>query len=120
MRRGRSLIWLGLLAWVLEAPAVVRAQVQSPGGHVTVDELVTRALADNLELRAARAEIDAARGRLRQAGLRPNPMLDLAGQQNVAGPDNNVMGGVAVPLGLNGRKEGRAGGGRREREVEWG
>jgi len=74
---------------------------------VTVDELVTRALADNLELRAARAEIDAARGRLRQAGLRPNPMLELAGQQNVAGPDNNVMVGVTVPLDLNGRKEGR-------------
>jgi len=107
MRRGRSLIWFGLAAWVLAAPAVVRAQGQSPGGDVTVDELVTRALADNLELRAARAEIDAARGRLRQAGLRPNPMLELAGQQNVAGPDNNVMVGVTVPLDLNGRKEGR-------------
>jgi cobalt-zinc-cadmium efflux system outer membrane protein len=34
-------------------------------------------------------------------------MLELAGQQNVAGPDNNVMVGVTVPLDLNGRKEGR-------------
>jgi len=119
MRRGRSLIWLGLLAWVLAAPAMVRAQVQSPEGHVTVAELVARALADNLELRAARAEIDAARGRLRQAGLRPNPMLDLAGQQNVAGPDNNVMVGVTVPLDLNGRKEGRVAVAERELELKW-
>src|ERR1044071_4246159 len=104
MRRGRSLILFGLGAWGLAAPAVVRAQVQLPGGDVTVDELVTRALADNLELRAARAEIDAARGRLRQAGLRPNPTPQLAGQQNVAGPDNNVMVGVTVPPRLDGRK----------------
>lgn len=83
-----------------------------------VDELVTRALADNLELRAARAEIDAARGRLRQAGLRPNPMLELAGQQNVAGPDSNVMVGVIVPLDLNGRKEGRVAVAERELELK--
>ena len=85
---------------------------------MTVDELVTRALADNLELRAARAEIDAARGRLRQAGLRPNPMLELAGQQNVAGPDSNVMVGVIVPLDLNGRKEGRVAVAERELELK--
>ena len=77
---------------------------------------MARALADNPELRAARAEVEAARGRLRQAGLRPNPMLDLGGQQNVAGPDNNVTIGLTVPLDLNGRKEGRVG--VAEREVE--
>ena len=81
-----------------------------------VDEVVARALADNPELRALRADIEAARGRLRQAGLRPNPMLDLGGQQNVAGPDNNVTIGLTVPLDLNGRKEGRVG--VAEREVE--
>ena len=46
---------------------------------------------------------------LRQAGLRPNPMLDLGGQQNVSGPDNNVSVGLVVPLDLNGRKDGRVG-----------
>ena len=50
-----------------------------------------RALAENAELQAARAEIDAAQGRLRQAGLRPNPMLDLGVQQSVTGPDNNLI-----------------------------
>jgi cobalt-zinc-cadmium efflux system outer membrane protein len=92
------------------------AQQMSPGGSFTVDELVARALVENPELAAARAEVEAGRGRLRQAGLRPNPMLDLAGQQNVSGPDNNVSVGVTLPLDLNGRKEGRVA--VAERDVE--
>jgi cobalt-zinc-cadmium efflux system outer membrane protein len=96
--------------------AVAGAQQIPPEGSFTVDELVARALAENPELAAARAEVDAGRGRLRQAGLRPNPMLDLAGQQNVSGPDNNVSVGVTLPLDLNGRKEGRVA--VAEREVE--
>jgi len=82
----------------------------------SVDAIVSRALTEHPELAAARAEVDAARARLQQAGLRPNPMLDLAGQQNVAGPDNSVSVGVTVPLDLNGRKEGRMA--VAEREVE--
>jgi cobalt-zinc-cadmium efflux system outer membrane protein len=65
-----------------------------------------RALAESPDLNAARAEIEAARGRVTQAGLRPNPMLDLAGQK-ATGPDNNLMVGVTLPLDLNGRKAGR-------------
>jgi len=84
----------------------------------TIDELVARALADNLDLQAARAEIEAARGRLLQAGLRPNPMLDLGAQQNVTGPDNNVNVGVTLPLDLNRRKAGRVGVAERELEQK--
>ena len=76
--------------------------------EVTVDELVTRALADNPDVRAVRLDVEAAEGRLRQAGLRPNPMLDLGGQKALS-PDNNLTVGVTVPLDLNGRKEGRVG-----------
>jgi cobalt-zinc-cadmium efflux system outer membrane protein len=83
----------------------------------TVDELVARALADNAELRAARAEIDAAVARVRQAALRPNPMLDLGGQKAL-GPDNNLMIGLTVPLDLNGRKEGRLGVAGRELDMK--
>src|SRR5262252_3593618 len=64
--------------------------------ELTVDELVTRALADNPELRAVRLEVEAAEGRLRQAGLRPNPTLDLGGQKAISS-DNNLSVGVAVP-----------------------
>jgi len=83
----------------------------------TVDELVTRALADNPDVRAVRLDLEAAEGRLRQAGLRPNPLLDLGGQKALS-PDNNLTVGVTVPLDLNGRKEGRVGVAEREVEIK--
>jgi outer membrane protein TolC len=90
-RRGRFLLAL-LLSTATAAHGA--ADVHGTVGEFTVDELVTQALADNPELRAVRAEVDAARGRLRQAALRPNPMLDLGAQQGVTGPDNNLMVGA--------------------------
>jgi cobalt-zinc-cadmium efflux system outer membrane protein len=83
-----------------------RAQPPPTPTDLTLDALVARAVAHNPSLRAARAEVEAARGRLGQAGLRPNPMLDLAGQKAL-GPDNTLSVGLTVPLDLNGRKEGR-------------
>jgi cobalt-zinc-cadmium efflux system outer membrane protein len=96
--------------------AVGSAEAQSPA-DLTVEELVARAISDSPELRAARVEIDAAVGRLRQAGLRPNPMLELGGQKALS-PDNNVMIGLSVPLDLNGRKDGRVGVAERELEMK--
>ncbi|PWU19519.1 MAG: hypothetical protein C5B48_13445 [Candidatus Rokuibacteriota bacterium] len=90
-------------------------QARAAPDELTVDELVARALADNPEMRAVRLEVEAAEGRLRQAGLRPNPTLDLGGQKAIS-PDNNLSVGVTVPLDLNGRREGRVG--VAEREVE--
>ncbi|HET6372517.1 MAG TPA: TolC family protein, partial [Candidatus Polarisedimenticolia bacterium] len=88
-------------------------------GELTVDEVVARAIADNPDLRGARAEAEAAVGRLRQAGLRPNPMLELGGQKAL-GPDNNLTAGVTLPLDLNGRKDGRVGVAERELEMKRG
>src|SRR5438093_10937641 len=95
-----------LAAFVLSALATTGLVYAQPGAELTVDELVARAIADSPDLRAARAEIEAAVGRLQQAGLRPNPMLELGGQKALS-PDNNLMIGLTVPLDLNGRKEGR-------------
>src|SRR5262245_33608461 len=100
---------------ILVAPAVSVAQSPETG-VVTVDEVVARALADNPDLRAARAEVDAATGRLRQAGLRPNPMLEVGGQKAI-GPDNNLTLALTVPLDLNGRVDGRVGVATREVEM---
>ena len=97
--------------------AWVDAQPAGGAGSVTVDELVERALAESPDLRATRAEIEAARGRVTQAGLRPNPTLDLAGQKAL-GPDNNLMVGVTLPLDLNGRKAGRVAVAERELAVK--
>jgi cobalt-zinc-cadmium efflux system outer membrane protein len=92
------------------------ARAQSPSERMTVEELITRALAAHPDLEATRLEVDAASARVRQAGLRPNPMLDVAGQKAL-GPDNNLVVGVTVPLDLNGRKEGRVGVAEREVDV---
>ena len=110
MRRRNALAAanVAVLASVMFAVFPASAQGPSSQAEMTVDELVARALADNPELRAARREIDAALGRLRQAGLRPNPMLELGGQKALS-PDNNLTVGISLPLDLNGRKEGRVG-----------
>jgi len=74
--------------------------------ELTVDELVARALAENPDLKAVRIDVEAAGARVQQAGLRPNPMLELGGQKAIS-PDNNLSIGVSLPLDLNGRKDGR-------------
>jgi outer membrane protein, heavy metal efflux system len=102
-----------LLVWLLGVHLVASrgAVAQAPHwmGEVTVDDLVARALADNPDLQATQAEVEGAQGRLQQAGLRPNTMLDLGVQKNVAGPDNNLTASVTLPLDLNGRRAGRVG-----------
>jgi cobalt-zinc-cadmium efflux system outer membrane protein len=45
---------------------------------LTIERAVAGALRDNLDLRAASYEVDKARGRLLQAGLWPNPELELS------------------------------------------
>jgi cobalt-zinc-cadmium efflux system outer membrane protein len=112
--------WFGLLLGIVAGLLVaslgqVFAQ-EAGGGVMTVDEVVARALADNPDLRAVRAEVDAAVGRLRQAGLRPNPMLELGGQKAIS-PDSNLSVGVTLPLDLNGRVDGRVGVAQRELEM---
>jgi outer membrane protein, heavy metal efflux system len=102
----RAPLCVVMLVLAAAGPARVDAQPAGGTGAVTVDELVARALAESPDLNAARAEIEAARGRVTQAGLRPNPMLDLSGQKALS-PDNNLMVGLTLPLDLNGRKEGR-------------
>jgi len=107
----RLAIVIGLV--VLGAPGAARGQPV----EVTIDELVARAITDNSDLRAARAEVEAATARVGQAALRPNPMLELGGQKAIS-PDSNLMIGVTVPLDLNGRKEGRVGVAEREVAVK--
>ena len=109
MQLCRTILLIGLLGVPLIAAYEAAAQDARATGNVTVDDLVARALVDNPDLQAIQAEVDASHGRLRQAGLRPNPMLELGVQQNVTGPDNNLTASVTVPLDLNGRKAGRVG-----------
>lgn len=72
-------------------------------------DLVRRALASNGELAAARLEIERARARLRQAGLRPNPSLDFEQQQGVFNSpgERTTSVGVSVPIELGGKRQRR-------------
>ena len=120
MQLYRTILLVGLLGMPLVASRGAGAQAAYEMGAVTVDDLVTRALVDSPELQATQAEVDAAHGRLQQAGLRPNPMLDLGVQKRFSsGPggfmvrvdllnvfnwtnyvvDTNPFGGVGVAAG---------------------
>jgi len=105
----KTLLLVGLLGVPLVVFRAACAQAPRETGEFTVDDLVAQALVDNPDLQATQVEVDAAHGRLLQAGLRPNPMLDLGVQKNVTGPDHNLTASVIVPLDLNGRKAGRVG-----------
>src|SRR2546428_838369 len=108
MMSPRRLSMVVILAVVMRqlVPVPAQAQLAAPASELTIEELVARALADNPDLRATRAEVDAAGGRLRQAGLRPNPELDLGGQKALS-PDNNLTVTLRLPLDLNDRRGGR-------------
>ena len=92
-------------------------QFIDPLNGLTADDLVRYALAHNGELAAARQMIAEARGRLRQAGLRPNPMVETSGTHAVTTSDNMTMIGVELPLELGGRRKARVGVAQRELEL---
>jgi len=115
----RKLLFVSIfLGWTFMGAGAPGAQPLEGKSEFTVEGLVTQALAQNPEIQAMRAEVEAAGGRLRQAGLRPNPMLEFSGQKSVYSPDNNVGVGVTIPLDLNGRLEGRVGVAEREAEMK--
>ncbi len=106
----RASIWLFLIMVAARLPAQRLATGQS-GNYLdlqtgtTESELVTRALAQNPTLAAARQEIEIARGGLTQARLRKNPSLMIGGLKEVDGQDNRFSIGGAVPLELFKRRE---------------
>ena len=118
MRHGAGLLFLLWVGMSGLFPGISQAGEPHGPWSFTIEELIGLALKENPELKASRAEVEAARGRLIQAGLRPNPMLDVGFQKTVTGPDNNFMTGVTLPLDLNGRRAGRVGVSERELELK--
>src|SRR6266404_1735418 len=92
-------------------------QFIDPVNGMTPDDLVKYALAHNGELAAARQMIAEARGRLRQAGLRANPMVETSGTHAVNTSDNMTMIGAELPLELGGRRKARVDVSQRELEL---
>jgi len=103
---------------IITAGAVVKGQNRSlaitryfdPVQGVSADDLVRRALASNGELAAARIEIERGRGRLRQAGLRPNPTLEVeqtTGRFTGSEDERETSVGIAVPVELGAKRKRR-------------
>jgi cobalt-zinc-cadmium efflux system outer membrane protein len=88
-------------------PRSVYAQYIDPVNGLSADALVRYALAHNGELTAARQMIAEARGRLRQAGFKANPMIEASGTRAANTPDHNLMFEAELPLELGGRRTAR-------------
>jgi outer membrane protein, heavy metal efflux system len=84
---------------------------------ITVDQAVTYALEHNGELLAARKDIDAASGLVKQAALRANPKVDASISKTVTGTDNNITVNGMLPLELGGRRPARIRVAERELEM---
>jgi outer membrane protein, heavy metal efflux system len=82
------------------------ARFVDPANGLSLDEAIARALEQEPSLRAARAQIDVARGRQVQAALRPNPFVSVERREEPTGTDNQTMVGVEWPLDLF-RRSGR-------------
>ncbi len=102
-----------LLVIMFLGASSVLAQTNEP----STNDLVKLALERNGELQAARQVIAEVRGRLRQAGLKANPMLETGGTQSVNSPDNYLMLGMELPLELKGRRHARVDVAAKEIEV---
>ena len=101
--------------WSL-APAQVRsvntilAPYFDPLQGASSNDLIRRALSSNGEIAAVRLEIDRARARMRQAGLRPNPTLDFEqsnGKYTGSSGESETIIGVALPLEVGGQRRRR-------------
>jgi cobalt-zinc-cadmium efflux system outer membrane protein len=76
----------------------------------SADDLVRRALTTNSDLAAARLDIERARARVRQAGLRANPTFDFeqsTGRFTDSPGERETTIGFALPLEVSGQRQRR-------------
>ncbi len=86
------------------------ATMIDPAHGVSTTALIRRAISENAELAATRLEIERARARFQQAGLRPNPTLDF--EQSSGRLVNNpgeraTIIGFSLPLEVTGQRARR-------------
>lgn len=98
-----------LLAAKAEALNTTASHYVDPQG-ISSDDIVRRAIGSNAELAAVRLDIERARARMRQAGLRPNPTIDFeqtTGKLTGSTGERETSIGFALPLELNGQRQKR-------------
>ena len=99
-----------VLAWFVVLAAASTATAQQPASPppagMTLADLERMAIENNPTIRAAQAQIDAARGRARQAGSWPNPVIGASAQEITLG-DTDPRGAYGVfveqPILLGGK-----------------
>ncbi len=90
------------LSAVAQAPILepIAKQYVDPVNGLSLEQAIARALEQEPSLRAARTEIDMARGMRLQASLRPNPTVSFERREEPAGTDNQTTVAVEWPLDL--------------------
>ena len=78
----------------------VATQYADPVNGLSLEQAIARALEQEPSLRAARTEIDVARGMRLQASLRPNPTVSFERREEPAGTDSQTTVAVEWPLDL--------------------
>jgi outer membrane protein, heavy metal efflux system len=74
---------------------------------ISLEDIIKKAWENNGELKIARLEVEKSQARLRQAGSRPNPTLDIeqkTGEFTGSKGDNELTVGVSVPLEVFGQR----------------
>jgi len=71
-----------------------------PVNGLSLDQAIARALDQEPSLRAARSQIDVARGMREQSSLRPNPIVSFEHREEPRGKDNQTMVSLEWPLDL--------------------
>ena len=86
---------------LLPAPTLAAPEISVPASYpLPIEELVAEAMSQNLELRSYEAELRAARGERRQAGMWKNPELEGEyGYRRVTDPQE-ILVGEGVSRGL--------------------
>jgi cobalt-zinc-cadmium efflux system outer membrane protein len=95
-----------LLAQAQPGPAAPAESRQTPTIPLTVDAAVARALRLHPEIRAARGEVAAQAGAVQQAGMIPNPELELL-REGSDEPNRASTVQVNIPLELGGKRASR-------------
>ena len=91
-------------------PRVTSIDYFDAGQGATSSDLIRRALTSNAEIAAARIDVERSRARLRQAGLRPNPILDFeqtTGRLTGSAGERQTSIGLSLPIQLGGKRARR-------------
>jgi cobalt-zinc-cadmium efflux system outer membrane protein len=113
----KRVLWPLGLAALLSSPLVVSAQpTTTDQARLTLDQAQQLAAQRSLELSAARHEVDAANGGVRQAGARRNPELT-ATVEDMRSATRTTTATLGFPLELGGKRAARMTAAERARDV---